>query len=71
MAELDQARLRAALNRYLLARSEQCRTGAAADEVRAARRALVGLMQDAGWEPPPAVLGLLTDDEDRSHRRSA
>ena len=71
MAELDQARLRASLNRYLLARGEQRRTGTAAAEVRAARRDLVALMQDAGWEPPPAVLDLLADEDGRSHRRSA
>ncbi len=66
----DQLRLRAALNRYLVARS----TPADDPELSAARLGLVAVLEEAGWEPPAAVRAALAADERASRqagRRSA
>lgn len=56
--DVDQLRLRAALNRYLLAR-----TAPDSPERHAARLALVQVLEEAGWEPPLAVRSALLSDE--------
>lgn len=66
---VDQLRLRAALNRYLLAR-----TATDSAERHAARLDLVQVLEDAGWEPPTTVRSaLLSDDRalDQVGRRTA
>lgn len=71
----DQAALRLALNRYLAARSARGSSDPrAVRELATARLALVGLLQDAGWEPPPALRDTLAADAravDARDRRSA
>jgi hypothetical protein len=62
-AQADQVLLRAALNRYALARRACRRRAAGAEaELAASRLALVHLLQDAGWEPPPALRASLAED---------
>ncbi|MCU1691301.1 MAG: hypothetical protein JWM64_392 [Frankiales bacterium] len=72
---LDQARLRATLNRYLAARSAARRSPDADPAAMvAARLDLVRLLQTAGWEPPPSVQAALLADahaQQASGRRSA
>ena len=66
----DQAALREALNRYLLARGRRRDPG----ELAAARLALVDLLRSAGWEPPPALRATLAADVRTLHgqdRRTA
>ena len=60
---VDQLRLRAALNRYLMARTAPDST-----ELHAARLELVEILESAGWEPPPAVRRALVADEQALHR---
>ena len=66
-----QARLREALNRYLLARAAVRRQRGQEGELVAARAALVALMQEAGWEPPAEVRRALDHDRGLSGRRTA
>jgi len=64
-ATADQARVRAALNRW--ARARRASAGPGDPELLAARVGLAHLLEDAGWCPPAAVRAGLAADERRLH----